>query len=1057
MFTLRSAAEHLAAADSLDALDPIAAALGCDGAPTSLDPATRSALGIPAALRRARIARGPGTLRALLVEIGGEHAIRDVLAMLAARLSSRAPHLLWLVLAAGRPGTHVAVAAWSADRSSPRVVALLCDRAHVVESDAETLCALAAARGGADLLVHARWLELLGREALTRRFYRALERIVRSLAEGASGRASAEERRSLALLYVSRLLFLSFLETKGWLDGDHGFLARRFDACMMAGGGYQRRVLLPLFFGTLNTAPRDRAPAARAFGRVPFLNGGLFARTPLERRCRHVRFGDEELALVHGELLSRYRFTPREESAHWSEAAVDPEMLGKAFESLMASPERRSSGAFYTPQAIVERVASAGLSHALALDESEKPVVEHAMHGMSIAPAEAARLRARIARLRILDPSCGSGAFLVHALERLADLLRWLGDPAPVAELRRTILTRSIFGVDVNPTAVWLCELRLWLSVVIESEAEHPHVVPPLPNLDHHVRVGDALIGPTHALRRADRLGALRQRYARAIGARKQRLADLLEREERTFALAVTDAELARAVARRRDLILARRTPDLFGERHPPDAGERARLERLRLQTRRLRATRRQLESGGALPFSFASHFADVASEGGFDLVVGNPPWVRLHNIPAAARAAFREEYAVFRGAAWEDGAGGAAVGSGFAAQVDLAALFVERSHMLLRENGVLALLLPMKLWRSLAGGGVRRLLLEDARVEALEDWSESPSAFDAAVYPSLLIARRGDDGQPAIDAALHRRSGALRWTIARDALALDDTPGSPWVHAPADVRTGFDRLVRAGTRLHASPLSRPILGVKCGCNAAFIVRVHDHADGRARVSDGSRESEIEAALLRPLIRGDTVEPWKVRATEHIVWTHGSDGAPLDRLPPLAERWLGPWRSRLAARADARGGRRWWTLFRTEAAACDRPRVVWSDFGRTPRAAVLEMGDRAVPLNSCYVVRCAEPIDAEAFAALLNSPVAAAWLALLAEPARGGYKRYLGWTVARLPIPRQWESAREVLAPLTRRARRGDVPGAQEMIDAVAKAYRIRLSDIDPLLTWGLR
>jgi hypothetical protein len=822
-------------------------------------------------------------------------------------------------------------------------------------------------------------------------------------------------------------------------------------------GGYQRRVLLPLFFGTLNTAPSARAPAARAFGRVPFLNGGLFSRTPLERRCRDVRFRDEELALVHGELLSRYRFTAREDSAEWSEAAVDPEMLGKAFESLMASPERRASGAFYTPQAIVERVTMAGLAHALAQDEGEMPPVERALDGISLAPPDAAKLRDRIAALRILDPACGSGAFLVHALERLADLMHRLGDPAPLAEIRRIVLTRSIFGVDVNPTAVWLCELRLWLSVVIESDVANPLDVPPLPNLDHHVRVGDALIGPTQALRRAGRLGTLRQRYARATGPRKVRLVALLEREERSFALAAADAELARVVSRRRELVLARRAPDLFGERHAPDASERARMERLRVQARQLRAVRRQLEAGGALPFSFASHFADVVAAGGFDLVLGNPPWVRLHNIPARTRLALREEYAVFRRAAWEQGADGAAAGAGFAAQIDLAALFVERAHTLLRENGVLALLLPMKLWRSLAGGGVRRLLLEDARVEALEDWSESPSAFDAAVYPSMLVARRGDDGQPMIDAALHRRSGALRWAIARDALALDGTPGSPWILAPADVRAGFDRLARAGGRLHDSPLGRPVLGVKCGCNGAFIVQVRSCCAGRARVSDGTRERELEATMLRPLLRGESIDAWSARAAEHIVWTHGSDGAPLERLPPLAERWLAPWRARLAARSDARGNRRWWTLFRTEAASSDRPRVVWSDFGRTPRAAVLEAGDPAVPLNSCYVVPCPETEDAEALAALLNSPVAAAWLALVAEPARGGYKRYLGWTVARLPIPRQWEAARAMLAPLARRARGGEAPGAQEMIDTVARAYHVRVSDLGALMTWALR
>ena len=1055
MLTLRAATHLLAAADSLDALTPIAAAIGCDDPPAPLDVATRAALGIPEAVHEARSACGAGTLRTLLLELPANISSRELIARVAARLAARAPHLLWLVTAIQRSSGALTIATWGADRVPPHLAVLVCDRRHIVDSDAETLCALAAARGGPDVLVHARWLELLGREALTRRFYRALERTVHAMADGAVGRATTDERREVALLYVSRLLFLSFLESKGWLDGDHGFLAGRFDACMADGGGYQRRVLLPLFFGTLNTPPSRRAPVARAFGRVPFLNGGLFSRTPLERRALALRFGDAELALVHADLLSRYRFSAREDSGDWSEAAIDPEMLGKAFESLMASADRRSSGSFYTPQAIVERVTLAALEEALADDDP-------------------AALRARIARLRILDPACGSGAFLVHALERIAMILRELGDARPVAEVRRDVLTRSIFGVDVNPTAVWLCELRLWLSVVIESDVDDPLAVPPLPNLDHHVRVGDALAGRVEAAARVRRLGTMRERYARSSGVRKTRLAAALEREERQCAIAGAEAELARIAAVRRELVWAHRSPNLFGERHAPDAAARARLDRLRGEARQLRSGLARLKAGGALPFSFASHFADVAADGGFDILIGNPPWVRLHNIPPRMRAELRETYAVFRHAAWVQGAEDAAAGSGFAAQVDLSALFVERSVALLAPGGTLALLLPVKLWRSLAGGGVRRLLQTDARLVAIEDWSESPAAFDAAVYPSLIVARRdvtcGDatagratSRGPPITAAVHRRSGALRWAIGRDRLALDDTPGSPWIIAPTEVRAGFDRLVRAGIPLHTSPLGRPMLGVKCGCNGAFIVERLGGDDEHALVTDGERERLMERTMLRPLVRGETLAAWSARpetstlAPEWIIWTHGRDGAPLERLPPLAERWLVTWKLRLAARSDARNARRWWTLFRTESAACDQPRVAWCDFGRAPRAAVLEAGDPTVPLNSCYVVRCADQEDAEALTALLQSPVAAAWLALLAEPARGGWRRHLGWTMARLPIPRDWERARALLAPLTRRALAGDVPSPPELIDVAARAYRVRLPDIEPLLTWSGR
>nr|AIA19120.1 Unknown Function [uncultured bacterium] len=176
---------------------------------------------------------------------------------------------------------------------------------------------------------------------MSRRFFRALEQSVAKLARDLHPGVSASDAAELALLYASRLLFLSFLETKGWLDGDHGFLGNRYADCMVGGGSYQRKVLVPLFFGTLNTHPKNRSPRADAFGRIPFLNGGLFARSPLERLHSQSFFSDESLGDLFADVLTRYRFTAREDSTSWSEAAIDPEMLGRAFESLMSAPREK--------------------------------------------------------------------------------------------------------------------------------------------------------------------------------------------------------------------------------------------------------------------------------------------------------------------------------------------------------------------------------------------------------------------------------------------------------------------------------------------------------------------------------------------------------------------------------------------------------------------------------------------------------------------------------------------------------------------------------------------
>lgn len=1052
-------------------------------------------------IARAQVSAGPGIRRALSIVVPASTPIRQALSACAARLHRESAHHRWLLLASSADGSSGGLAAWRSDDARPRVSALVFSPQRPLASDAETILALHAASEGDDLLVHERWCEILGREALSHRFYRALEHHVVALGEGAVGAAPSDARRELALLTTSRLLFLAFLQSRGWLASDADFLARHFDRTLAAGGQVHRRFLDPLFFGTLNTRASKRATAARAFGRVPFLNGGLFARAPIERRYRTLRFRDEDLGRLFDEVLTRYRFTAREQQSDWSESAVDPEILGRAFESLMASRERRDSGSYYTPHVLVARVTEAALADAMSDPLARATGTEttgaqqpsDALHDpAALSPAAREALRHALAQLRILDPACGSGAFLVYALERVAQLLASAGDPRPHAEIRRAVLTTSIFGVDINPMAVWLCELRLWLSAVMDLEVTDPYDVPPLPNLDRNIRVGDTIAGGdtrTCATSRPQHLalGALRARYARATGRRKLSLARSLDRAERASAIADLSQRLDLLVAERRALVIAARGRDLFGHRRGSVGDERELLADIRARVRSLRQAQRSLVRGGALPFRFASHFADVASTGGFDLVIGNPPWVRLHRIAPDRRDALRHEFAVFRHAAWQAGATAAGAGVGFAAQVDLAALFAERAMGLLRPAGTLALLLPLKLWRSLAGGGVRRLLGDRHHLRLLEDWSAAPSAFDAAVYPSLVIVRRtrergerssdelsmafgssrgaeslnrshnSTDGD-TVQLGVHRRDLAIGWSCPRADLPFDDTPGAPWLILPPPARSAFTRLARAGPPLADSPFGRPALGVKCGCNDAFLVQCEAGGVEHAEVSSAGRRGAIEAALIRPVLRGEAVRAWTpTRSRERIVWTHDAAGRPLDTLPPLAARWLARWRTTLTRRTDLRGRQAWWSLHRVEGASNDRARVVWADMSRGPRACVLPARSPFIPLNSCYVVTCRDDVDAATLAALLNSPLAAAWLDALAEPARGGFRRYLGWTVARLPLPTDWDRARTILAPLGKRGVAGEPVSSEELLDAAIAAYRVRPAIARALVEWTWR
>lgn len=1030
MLTTSDAKRLLTAAHDPSALEAISAALGF-GKSLRLDAAARRRFGVERERAEIRIAVGPGALRALLIRSTDQADARERSLAIVRALARGAPELLSVFLIHIVSGPRLLVVVPAPGAAGPLPL-LDIDASAPHAADAEALAALAGAAHGPDLMVHLRWRETLGRDALTRRFYRDLAQRVATLATTAVGRASPDDRSTIALLHTSRLLFLAFLEVRGWLDGDREFLRRQFERCASTRGapGAQRRFLEPLFFGTLNTVVFARAAAARAFGRVPFLNGGLFTRTALEARCRELRFTDDAIGDVIGGLLARYRLTPREISGAWTDAAVDPEMLGRAFESLMHDGVRQARGAFYTPPPLIARLSSDALRTLIAPGAGSTEALD---------------------RIRVLDPACGSGAFLVRLLETLAELRGAAGDSRPVSTLRREILTRSIFGVDVDPTAVWLCQLRLWLSVVVEEPHDDPLRLAPLPNLDRNVREGDALAGDAFESTwtpLGGPLTALRLRYSRASGARKRTLAKELDRRERARAIARADAERIRLTAERRELLIAARSGDLFASHRGLAAGERARLASLRSGVRRARILIRALRDGSALPFAFSTHFPEAAQAGGFDLVIGNPPWVRPHALPAEQRAELRGRYVTLRDAAWRSGADAAGAGSGFAAQADLAAIFTERAVQLTRRGGVLALLLPAKLWLALAGGGVRQLLADQAPVLQLDDLSASSAGFDAAVYPSMIVARRLERdaaATPLVLATAHRAGQPLTWMIPRKRLALDDSVGAPWLAVPPEVRAAFDQLSRSGIPLASTRLGRPLLGVKSGLNEAFVVA------RSARTHRG-----LDSAMLRPMLRGEDLQAWRPREGAHdtqILWTHDRAGMPLRELPPAARRHLAPWRRQLESRSDARASR-WWSLFRTEAARFDSARVVWGDIGRAPRALVLEQGDPTVPLNTCYVVRTPTTDDAHALAVLMNSPVGAAWLSVLAEPARGGYRRFLGWTCARFPVPRRWDSARELLAPIGRAAVCGDAPDAWTLTEAALAAYGLRQAEVAALLTW---
>jgi hypothetical protein len=832
--------------------------------------------------------------------------------------------------------------------------------------------------------------EALASEAVTARFFRAFRTTLERFTDRLTHPRGRLDRHALALTALTRVLFLYFVQEKGWLDGDRHYMPKLLDRSLARGRHFHRAAFHPLIFGTLNRPAHERSSTMLALGRIPFLNGGLFEPTPLERRAGPALWPNAEWRDAFDDLFERFHFSVIEGEG---ESRVAPDMLGRVFEGVMAPDERRTSGSYYTPAALVRDIVQAALAAAL-------------VHRCAMSPSDAERwiyhneppdVPIDLRGLKVLDPAAGSGAFLLGILEELIRLRTAAGE-GDTPGLRREIVARSLFGVDLSPTAVRLAELRLWLALIAPDTATDAAAVAPLPNLDGHLRSGDALLDPysvaatlahtrtlPHVATEARHLAERRRQlfslsgHAKTVASRDLTLAEgALARRLYERAMLGLDERIA-------ELMLAGRALDLFGKRVGLTTRNWTTLRRLRRARTELRTAARRLSRDGGTPFfSVESHFGDVVAAGGFDLVVGNPPWVRGERLPTRVRETLSQRFTTWR----------PQMGHRFAHLPDLSVAFCERALELVAPRGISALLIPAKLATAGYAEPLRRHLALRTRLECVAPLDDSvATSFGAAVYPMTVVAAHIE---PEPGSMTKVRLGADARSVPQRLLQNS----GPWVLIP-DAAAVAERLAR-----ECVPLARrwtPQLGVKTGADWAFLV---DEA------SPGTR----------PVVRGRDVARWRVIPRRHLLWTHDSAGRPLQPLPDAAAVHLAPHFERLRRRADYHGGPVW-QLFRIGLAlATDR--VVWADVARE-LTAVVPPPD-IVPLNTVYGIATRGALDAHALAALLNTRWCTALARLTADPARGGFCRFNARVVGGLPVPRTNEAAWSALANHGRRCEPAD-------------------------------
>ena len=440
------------------------------------------------------------------------------------------------------------------------------------------------------------------------------------------------------------------------------------------------------------------------------------------------------------DFFDLYNFTVQENTPLEVEVSLDPELLGKLFENMLAEKERGEKGTFYTPRPVVHYMCRESLKEHLAgiTDIARHKVlalVERSSTG-DLSDDEAERLYKSLDEVRILDPAVGSGAFLVglmHEIIRLKTALAVkLEKTVTNAELKREIIKSNLYGVDIEPEAIEVARLRLWLSLVVDEELDD---IEPLPNLDYKLRVGNSLVESWRGKRI---LGE--ESFQRTFGEDKtQRLIDELKgiRDE---LVSETDVEERKKLRERSEKIewqliekglseeaeeKTREAVEIKGKYKWVEKGipkkEKKELKKLREEAANAGKILAEIKKSGGKSFFLPQiHFSEVFTEkGGFDIVIANPPYVRTQKL---SKLSYRDDLKLHYG--FID---------------DFYVHFSFRAFELARPKGIVTFI-TSDTYLTLAWKERMRELLQDNRIRRL---ILTPKAFQATVNTAIYIAQR--------------------------------------------------------------------------------------------------------------------------------------------------------------------------------------------------------------------------------------------------------------------------------------------------------------------------
>ena len=583
-------------------------------------------------------------------------------------------------------------------------------------------------------------------EPVSKEFFKEYKNLYKILCEDIATYPSNHNFEDLATIsffvkkLLGRIVFLFFLQKKGWLgatdntwtDGDRKFLVNLFKDYKKNKNAtnFYNDLLAPLFFDALNT-DRRQAENRDYFDvldcKIPYLNGGLFTKDKRDIKLveNSIKIEDEIFEKIF-ELFSNYNFTIIENSPEDVDIAIDPEMLGKVFEDLLE--DRKQKGAFYTPREIVHYMCQQSLINYLkgifTANENEQDIKDLVLHKKTdnnkLIKSLAIEVKQALQDIKVLDPAIGSGAFPMGMLHEIVSALHCIDKSINIAEIKKQVIQNSIYGVDIEESAVEIAKLRFWLSIVVDSDK--PEL---LPNLFYKIMVGNSLLETINGY---DPIGNRQSSIVREIQADIKEYYNCDDNNAKDDIKDRIHANLDKVISNKLNDKIKQfndNAKNSFLDDTKAKQKEREKLSQDADLCQKILKDFKNHDYTTTELFFYKIYFADVLDNGGFDVVIANPPYIKENKNKSAFKGTYDME--CYKG------------------NLDIWYLFGCKSIDLLKEQGILCFIAQNNWVTSFGASKFRNKVLEKTRMLEFIDFG-SQMIFDTASIQTMIMFLRKEN-----------------------------------------------------------------------------------------------------------------------------------------------------------------------------------------------------------------------------------------------------------------------------------------------------------------------